>query len=145
MEGFEPPHGGTKNRCLTAWRHPRIPHQYTSRHDILSIHLIYLQLLFHTTSSEKTCLCPCLCPCPKKNLPLTLPDILKNATKKCKKSGKGKGGARASFFWQRQVFYEKKHWDKRSHHTLCHRRCFAGIECMVSQLGVAFVCFIHFL
>lgn len=22
MEGFEPPHGGTKNRCLTAWRHP---------------------------------------------------------------------------------------------------------------------------
>ena len=22
VEGFEPPHGGTKNRCLTAWRHP---------------------------------------------------------------------------------------------------------------------------
>ena len=22
MEGFEPPHGGTKNRCLTAWRRP---------------------------------------------------------------------------------------------------------------------------
>src|SRR5580700_8117853 len=24
VEGFEPPHGGTKNRCLTAWRHPKI-------------------------------------------------------------------------------------------------------------------------
>ena len=22
-EGFEPPHGGTKNRCLTAWRRPK--------------------------------------------------------------------------------------------------------------------------
>ncbi len=23
VEGFEPPNGGTKNRCLTTWRHPR--------------------------------------------------------------------------------------------------------------------------
>lgn len=22
VEGFEPPRGGTKNRCLTAWLHP---------------------------------------------------------------------------------------------------------------------------
>jgi hypothetical protein len=22
VEGFEPPNGGTKNRCLTTWRHP---------------------------------------------------------------------------------------------------------------------------
>ncbi len=22
--GFEPPHGGTKNRCLTAWRRPNV-------------------------------------------------------------------------------------------------------------------------
>ncbi len=23
VEGFEPPNGGTKNRCLTTWRHPK--------------------------------------------------------------------------------------------------------------------------
>ena len=22
MEGFEPPNGGTRTRCLTTWRHP---------------------------------------------------------------------------------------------------------------------------
>ena len=22
--GFEPPHGDTKNRCLTAWLHPKL-------------------------------------------------------------------------------------------------------------------------
>ncbi|MDF2964618.1 MAG: hypothetical protein K0Q51_6 [Rickettsiaceae bacterium] len=24
MGGFEPPNDGTKNRCLTTWRHPKI-------------------------------------------------------------------------------------------------------------------------
>lgn len=25
VDGFEPPHDGIKNRCLTAWLHPKIP------------------------------------------------------------------------------------------------------------------------
>src|SRR5450432_1241045 len=25
VEGFEPPNGGIKTRCLTTWRHPSIP------------------------------------------------------------------------------------------------------------------------
>ena len=24
MEGFEPPNAGTKNQCLTTWRHPTV-------------------------------------------------------------------------------------------------------------------------
>src|SRR5271168_153129 len=27
VEGFEPPYGGIKTRCLTAWRHPKLKNQ----------------------------------------------------------------------------------------------------------------------
>ena len=27
-EGFEPPNGGTRIRCLTTWRHPKIPRNF---------------------------------------------------------------------------------------------------------------------
>jgi hypothetical protein len=37
VEGLEPPNGGTKNRCLTTWRHPK-----------------RLQLFSLLTSAEKT-------------------------------------------------------------------------------------------
>src|ERR1700691_1794786 len=34
VEGFEPPYGGIKTRCLTAWRHPkRIKNQRTRAAD----------------------------------------------------------------------------------------------------------------
>jgi hypothetical protein len=29
MEGFEPPNGGTRTRCLTTWRHPNGKHNCT--------------------------------------------------------------------------------------------------------------------
>src|ERR1700692_3538403 len=36
VEGFEPPYGGIKTRCLTAWRHPNseINSQRTRRHSL---------------------------------------------------------------------------------------------------------------
>src|SRR5271155_5277449 len=32
VEGFEPPNGGIKTRCLTTWRHPSRLHNPSSRH-----------------------------------------------------------------------------------------------------------------
>ena len=31
VAGFEPAHGDTKNRCLTAWLHPSIKHGLTKK------------------------------------------------------------------------------------------------------------------
>ena len=47
VEGFEPPHGGTKNRCLTAWRHP-ISRTFVcqlSQHLIVFADLIAIKIL----------------------------------------------------------------------------------------------------
>ena len=31
MEGFEPPNGGTRTRCLTTWRHPNTLQLYQKK------------------------------------------------------------------------------------------------------------------
>ncbi len=43
VEGFEPPNGGTKNRCLTTWRHPNTIRESQFKEAILPDALNFLQ------------------------------------------------------------------------------------------------------
>ncbi len=44
VAGFEPTNGGTRNRCLTTWRHPKTTMNYIINQKDVKIKRIYIAL-----------------------------------------------------------------------------------------------------
>ena len=59
MRGFEPLNGGTKTRCLTAWRHPNKLEMYFTQSQ-LHWQVKFLENLIFFNSLRNTCVFPCL-------------------------------------------------------------------------------------